>query len=355
MATAAGAAAPTTQDDFYTFDETRLEQLRQEKPWMADPKFIKKVMVSPGAAMKMLMHAISGVERGIKTGGVPVEIMGLMIGRPDPEDPTRLVVTDVFPLPIEGAETRVLADDAELGENLELTRKERFMGWYHSHPFEVDIHSHCFMSAMDVSTQLGWQRLEDRNGNPWLAVVVDPLRSIAKGRPEFGAFRVYPPEYNAPADETPDFKIVTNDSARVERWGSCWNRYYILEMEYYMSSTAAAVLGTLSRSFLWMSNLTHAPGGEQEAREKAREQIGKMREKIKGMVDHGVPQLSLQRLQPSATPSSLSGPRGRGGPSRGGTRNGDAETAAISSDVAVDALLHQVTQLAKAEVFNPST
>lgn len=126
----------------------------------------------------MLMHANSGVDKGIKAGGKPVEIMGLMLGRPDLAAGS-LVVTDVFPLPIEGAETRVLADDAEvtnymieLGENLELTRRERFMGWYHSHPFEVEATSHCFLSSTDLSTQLSWQRAEDPHGNPWLAIVV---------------------------------------------------------------------------------------------------------------------------------------------------------------------------------------
>ena len=68
------------------------------------------------------------------------------------------------------------------------------MGWYHSHPFDVEVNSHCFLSSTDVATQLHWQRAEDRNGNPWLAIVVDPLRSLAKGRPELMAFRVYPPE-----------------------------------------------------------------------------------------------------------------------------------------------------------------
>lgn len=57
-----------------------------------------------------------------------------------------------------------------------------------------------------------------------LAVQVDPLRSLAKSRPEFGAFRVYPPEFSAPLNETPDGKIVTDDTHRVELWGSCWNR-----------------------------------------------------------------------------------------------------------------------------------
>ena len=55
--------------------------------------------------------------------------MGLMLGRPDPDTPKTLVVTDVFPLPIEGFETRVIADDQdvvnymiELGESLEVSQ-----------------------------------------------------------------------------------------------------------------------------------------------------------------------------------------------------------------------------------------
>lgn len=54
---------------------------------------------------------------------------------------------------------------------------------------------------------------------------VDPLRSLAKNKPEFGAFRVYPPEFAAPQNETPDGKIVTDDNARIERWGTYWNRW----------------------------------------------------------------------------------------------------------------------------------
>lgn len=54
------------------------------------------------------------------------------MGRMDPENPNTLVVTDAFPLPIEGFETRVIADDQavvnhmiQLNECLEKTRKEK--------------------------------------------------------------------------------------------------------------------------------------------------------------------------------------------------------------------------------------
>lgn len=71
-------------------------------------------------------------------------------------------MTDCFALPVEGTESRVVADDesvmahmVKLSEQLQKTRNERFIGWYHSHPFDVEAHSHCFLSATDVSTQ--WQ------------------------------------------------------------------------------------------------------------------------------------------------------------------------------------------------------
>jgi len=226
------ATATPSDDKRYTFDEAAVEALRAEKPWMSNPRHISKVFISPSAAMKMLKHTYTGCERGVREGGKPQEVMGMLLGRPDPDDPRSLIVTDVFALPIVGFETRVVADDdqainymIELSENLEKTRNERIMGWYHSHPFDVDeAHNHCYMSTTDISTQLAWQRAEDPNGNPWLAIVIDPLRSLAKSTPEFGAFRVYPPEYNAPANECPDGKIVTSDAVRVEHWGAAWNR-----------------------------------------------------------------------------------------------------------------------------------
>ena len=185
-------------------------------------------------------------------------------------------------MPVEGFETRVIADDEqvinymiELSEALDESRTERLMGWYHSHPFDVDeARNHCFLSNTDMNTQLAWQRAEDPNGNPWLAVVIDPLRSFAKNKPEFGAFRVYPPEYNAPLNETPDGTIVTDDATRIEHWGSCWNRYYQLQVEYFMSTQAKTVIDTLSKNFLWMRTLGSTPALERENRERFAERVG---------------------------------------------------------------------------------
>jgi hypothetical protein len=45
---------------------------------------------------------------------MPVEVMGLMHGHVDTEEPTTLVVTDAFELPVEGTETSVMTDNPEV-------------------------------------------------------------------------------------------------------------------------------------------------------------------------------------------------------------------------------------------------
>mmetsp|Transcript_15353 Transcript_15353/g.25598 ORF Transcript_15353/g.25598 Transcript_15353/m.25598 type:complete len:392 (+) Transcript_15353:57-1232(+) len=258
------AAAAAAADSRYSFDGPKMAALQKESPWTKEAKYFEKVAISPSAIMKMMMHCQSGVTKGISKGGNPIEVMGMLLGRPDPDTPKTLIVVDAFPLPIEGFETRVVADDQNvinhmiaLSDCLEETRHEKFMGWYHSHPFDVGPHSHCFLSQTDLSTQLQWQRAEDPHGNPFVALVVDPLRSLHKAVPEIKAFRAYPPEYNAPVEyECPDGSTEVEEQKRLELWGSCWNRYYTLEVEYFMSSSARRVLEQLTQDYLWMRTLS---------------------------------------------------------------------------------------------------
>eukprot|EP00586_Coscinodiscus_wailesii_P011499 CAMPEP_0172508634 /NCGR_PEP_ID=MMETSP1066-20121228/213479_1 /TAXON_ID=671091 /ORGANISM="Coscinodiscus wailesii, Strain CCMP2513" /LENGTH=367 /DNA_ID=CAMNT_0013286699 /DNA_START=12 /DNA_END=1115 /DNA_ORIENTATION=+ len=278
-------------DARYSFDATRLDNLRSRAPWKDNAKYFQKAALSPSATTKMMMHCHSGVEAGLAKGGNPIEKMGLLLGRPDPDTPRTLIVTDVFPLPIEGFETRVVADDQDvlnhiitLAETMEKTRKEKFMGWYHSHPFDVGIHSHCYLSQTDISTQLQWQRAEDPHGNPWLAIVIDPLRSLAKNNPEMKAFRVYPPDYkSAVTNECPDGSIVHDEQARLEKWGSCWSRYYELEVEYFMSANARSVIGILTQNYLWMRTLGSTTMLEAENRQRFPERVVAVAEKIKAV------------------------------------------------------------------------
>jgi COP9 signalosome complex subunit 5 len=273
---------------FYACDLDRLQKLRKEAPWMRpaggdgssespqypDPKYFKSVAISPTAVTKMMTHCQSGVDKGIaSSGGNPVEVMGILLGRPDPDMPRTLVVTDAFPLPIEGFETRVVADDAvvqnhmiALGESIEqrhagLVGGEHFMGWYHSHPFDLVPHrSHCFLSQTDLSTQLQWQRAEDPHGNPFVAIVVDPLKSNAVQAPVFKAFRAYPPEYASSVQhECPDGSVIHNEATRLEYWGSCYNRYYELSVQYFLSPISHQILTKLTKNYLWIRNWQQPP------------------------------------------------------------------------------------------------
>jgi proteasome lid subunit RPN8/RPN11 len=62
-------------------------------------------------------------------------------------------------------------------------RLENAVGWYHSHPGYG-----CWLSGIDCSTQMTQQQYNE----PFLAIVVDPHRTIAAGKVEIGAFRTYP-------------------------------------------------------------------------------------------------------------------------------------------------------------------
>lgn len=68
-------------------------------------------------------------------------------------------------------------------------RKENAIGWYHSHPGYG-----CWLSGIDVNTQMMNQMYQE----PWLAIVVDPVRTQASGKVNLGAFRTYPEDYTPP-------------------------------------------------------------------------------------------------------------------------------------------------------------
>jgi len=227
-----------------------------KKPWMSDAKYFKKCRVSHSAAIKMLQHALAGVDAGQDRGSKPLEIMGLLLGRTEGES---IVVLDSFPLPVEGSETKVMADDEKimvfmtnLSEQIELSYQERLIGWYHSHPFDVKEHSNCFLSQTDIQTQLMWQRGLDPR---WVAIVIDPLRSLQKKAPDFGAFRAYPPEYKPPKGETPEWTTKGTDALKQQRWGKAFDRYYSMKVEIFTSKVGVSMLRDLSKKDLWIKAL----------------------------------------------------------------------------------------------------
>ena len=116
-----------------------------------------------------------------------MEVMGLLLGK---VDANVMVVMDAFALPVEGTETRVNAQaqgyeymTAYIEAAKQVGRLENAIGWYHSHPGYG-----CWLSGIDVSTQMLNQNFQD----PFVAIVVDPVRTISAGKVNLGAFRTYP-------------------------------------------------------------------------------------------------------------------------------------------------------------------
>lgn len=137
----------------------------------------EQVYISSLALLKMLKHG---------RAGVPMEVMGLMLG--EFVDDYTVRVIDVFAMPQSGTGVSVEAVDpvfqARMLEMLKQTgRPEMVVGWYHSHPGFG-----CWLSGVDINTQQSFEALSDRA----VAVVVDPIQSV-KGKVVIDAFRLINP------------------------------------------------------------------------------------------------------------------------------------------------------------------
>lgn len=136
------------------------------------------IHISGLALLKMLKHG---------RAGVPLEVMGLMLG--DFVDDYTVKVVDVFAMPQSGTGVSVEAIDyvfqTKMLEMLKQTgRPEMVVGWYHSHPGFG-----CWLSGVDINTQQNFEQLNSRA----VAVVIDPIQSV-KGKVVIDAFRLINPQ-----------------------------------------------------------------------------------------------------------------------------------------------------------------
>ena len=231
------------RDALYRYDEETTKALNDERPWAKDPYYFKYVRISATALLKMVMHARSGGS---------LEVMGLMQGYILPET---FVVTDAFRLPVEGTETRVNAqDDANeyivsyLQSCRDAGRQENAVGWYHSHPGYG-----CWLSGIDVSTQETQQMM-----GPFVAVVIDPERTISAGKVEIGAFRTFPADFTPAKEAHEDDEYQTIPLGKVEDFGAQANRYYSLETTHFKSTLDSEILSLLWNKY-WVATLSQSP------------------------------------------------------------------------------------------------
>lgn len=178
--------------------------------------------------------------------------MGLMLGYVDHET---FIITDSLRLPVEGTETRVNAQseaDEYMVKFLERSRQagqlENAVGWYHSHPGYG-----CWLSGIDVATQ-ATQQMTD----PFVAVVIDPHRTISAGKVEIGAFRTYPEGYKPEDSGSSDQGMAAVPMAKAADFGAHANRYYSLEVSHYKSTLDSKLLEALWNKY-WVQTLSSSP------------------------------------------------------------------------------------------------
>lgn len=182
-------------------------------------------MLSSLALLKIGLHSNAGNSK---------EVMGILLGSTQGDS---FIVVDTFPLPVEGSETRVNPQEEayefmiDFMETLQLSgRRFSAVGWYHSHPGYG-----CWLSGVDVSTQTTNQKFQD----PFVAIVIDPIKTYHKGIISIGAFRTLP-EDETLKNGNDRFQTVPLD--KIEDFGAHANKYYELSLEYFKMTCDINVL-----------------------------------------------------------------------------------------------------------------
>lgn len=204
----------------YAPDDSTYQSLLQAAPWREDATYFQRVCISMPALLKMVLHARAGGD---------LEVMGLMQGKVCTETRT-FYVLDAFALPVEGTETRVNAQNEAyeymvtyLESCRAAGRTDHVLGWYHSHPGYG-----CWLSGIDVATQRTNQQQD-----PFVAVVIDPWRTMSTGRVDIGAFRTFPTGYDA-TESTYAPGMVPPGKA--DDYGAHASEYYALDVSFFQSA-----------------------------------------------------------------------------------------------------------------------
>lgn len=95
------------------------------------------------------------------------------------------------------------------------------------------------------------QKLNQQFTDPFLAIVIDPTRTIAAGKVDIGAFRTYPPDYTLQQTKDTSLSIPLN---KADDFGVHCNSYYSLNITYFKSSLDSRILEILWKNY-WQDTL----------------------------------------------------------------------------------------------------
>ena len=231
----------------------------QDTPNLIDNS--ETVYISSLALLKMLRHG---------RAGVPMEVMGLMLG--EFVDDFTVRVVDVFAMPQSGTGVSVEAVDpvfqTKMMDMLRQTgRPEVVVGWYHSHPGFG-----CWLSSVDINTQQSFEQLTPRA----VAVVVDPIQSV-KGKVVIDAFRLIAPQTlmmgQEPRQTTSNLGHLNKPSIQALIHGL--NRhYYSIGIQYRKTGLEENMLMNLHKE-VWTEGL-ELPGNFGDERKRNEEGLKRL-------------------------------------------------------------------------------
>merc|ERR1712087_959049 len=206
------------------------------------PDCAEMVYISSMALLKMLKHG---------RAGVPMEVMGLMLG--EFVDDYTVKCVDVFAMPQSGTTVSVEAVDpvfqTKMLDMLKQTgRPEMVVGWYHSHPGFG-----CWLSSTDINTQSSFEALNSRA----VALVIDPIQSV-KGKVVIDCFRLINAQLmmlgQEPRQSTSNIGHLNKPSIQALIHGL--NRhYYSIVIDYRKNELEEQMLMNLHKRN-WTSGLT---------------------------------------------------------------------------------------------------
>jgi len=217
------------------------------------------IHISSLALLKMLKHG---------RAGVPMEVMGLMLG--EFIDSTTISCVDVFAMPQAGTSVTVESVDhvfqTKMLDMLKQTgRPEMVVGWYHSHPGFG-----CWLSNVDVNTQQSFEQLNPRA----VAVVIDPIQSV-RGKVVIDAFRTINPQTIMAGQEA---RQTTSNVGHLNKPSiqalihNLNRQYYSINIDYRKSEAEQGMLMNLHKKG-WTEGLRledfekHKEGNEQAVKE----------------------------------------------------------------------------------------
>uniref|UniRef100_A0A0D3D788 COP9 signalosome complex subunit 5 n=1 Tax=Brassica oleracea var. oleracea TaxID=109376 RepID=A0A0D3D788_BRAOL len=243
--------ADSSSDNIFHYDGAAHAKVLKEKTWATNPNYFKRVQISALALLKMVVHARSGstIEIWVLCRGKQMAIRSLLW-------------------------TLLLCLLKELRLGLMLRPMRMSTGSVYNSSCFVDYYCNlnhrlgdwrmllggitCILGMDAGSRVLMFQHrcLTNSIRSLFLAVVIDPTRTVSAGKVEIGAFRTYPEGHKISDDHVSEYQTIPLN--KIEDFGVHCKQYYSLDITYFKSSLDSHLLELLWNKY-WVNTLSSSP------------------------------------------------------------------------------------------------